>query len=85
MEKITKQTALLVAKDLLGGTVGAMATQIGVSPGTVGQWISGDRPVPLARAVDIYEMTNGQVSIESLCPEEALMIDRLRKTERSNA
>ncbi|MGA3827367.1 transcriptional regulator [Pseudomonas chlororaphis] len=60
------EAALAAAKIL--GSKAEMARLLDVRPPTVSQWCSGERPIPAARAVQIENLTQGQVKRESLCP-----------------
>lgn len=47
----------------------SMAKLIGVSSPTVSQWLSGKRPVPAKRCVQIERATEGAVRCEDLRPD----------------
>lgn len=42
---------------------------VGVSQGMVWQWIEGKRAVSPRRARRIFEATNGEISLHTLCPD----------------
>lgn len=56
------------AAALMLGSQAEMARRLRVKPPTVNQWCSGLRPVPAARAVQIEEMTDGEIAKADLCP-----------------
>lgn len=60
--------ALRKALGVTGKTQAEMAKEIGVKPQTLSQWLSGVRPIPAERAVQISNMTSGEVSLSDLCP-----------------
>nr|WP_315492532.1 Cro/CI family transcriptional regulator [uncultured Pseudomonas sp.] len=60
------EAALAAAKII--GSQAKMAKLLDVKPPTVSQWCSGERPIPAARAVQIENLTQGQIKRESLCP-----------------
>ena len=51
-----------------GGTL-AVASNIGVSAPTVSQWITGVRPVPEKRVIDISRATDWRVTPHELRPD----------------
>lgn len=53
---------------LLGG-VSALARKICVSVPTVSQWVSGARPIPAERCIEIDKATGGAVRCEDLRPD----------------
>ncbi|MGS1116890.1 Cro/CI family transcriptional regulator [Castellaniella sp. UC4442_H9] len=53
------------ACEQLGG-LSALARAIKVTPPTVHQWISGRRPIPVLRCMDVERATNGGVRCEDL-------------------
>ncbi|AZD84986.1 helix-turn-helix domain-containing protein [Pseudomonas chlororaphis] len=61
------EAALAAAKII--GNKAEMARRLDVKPPTVSQWCSGERPIPAARAVQIENLTQGQIKRESLCPD----------------
>lgn len=56
------------AVELLGGP-GRTAKQLGITPPTVSQWVSGSRPVPPGRATQIEDLLAGQVTRADLRPD----------------
>lgn len=52
----------------LGG-LSALARAIKVTPPTVHQWVSGRRPIPVRRCLDIERATSGNVRCEDLRPD----------------
>lgn len=64
---MTPQLAVAEAARLLGNQA-ALAKAIGVKPPTVSQWASGERPVPVNRALQIDKLTKGEVDRKTLCP-----------------
>lgn len=61
---------ILKACGLLNETVATFARRLGVKPPTVHGWISGDRPIPPKRALQIERETNGGVSRADLRPKD---------------
>lgn len=66
-----------IAIDLLGGQSVA-ARLIGVHSATVSQWVSGLRPMPLHRAMQLEVLTDGSVLAEEMAPDFAQEIDMFR-------
>jgi len=60
-----KNTSLQKACDVLGGQT-ALAIAIGVKPPTVNQWITGDRPIPPLRCVQIEKAVNSKITRKEL-------------------
>lgn len=52
----------------LGGQA-LMARYLGVSPPTINQWVSGVRPIPAERCLEIEKITEGAVTCEELRPD----------------
>lgn len=52
------------------GSQAILADKIGVSPAAVNQWISGHRPVPTLRCIDIERATGGAVTRKDLRPDD---------------
>jgi DNA-binding transcriptional regulator YdaS (Cro superfamily) len=52
-----------------GNTQSALAEKIGVSPSFLNQWLTGARPIPEVRALEIERATNGVVTCEELRPD----------------
>lgn len=52
------------------GSKSKLACRLGVRPPTVQQWLNGDRPVPIDRAVQIEAATNGGVTRKDLRPND---------------
>jgi DNA-binding transcriptional regulator YdaS (Cro superfamily) len=48
------------------GRAAALARAIGVRPTQIGKWVSGERPIPEKRCVQIERATAGQVSRQEL-------------------
>lgn len=46
-----------------------MARHLGVSPPTINQWVSGARPIPAERCLEIEKITEGAVTCEELRPD----------------
>ncbi len=46
-----------------------MARNLGVSPPTINQWVSGARPIPAERCLEIEKITEGAVTCEELRPD----------------
>lgn len=46
-----------------------MARYLGVSPPTINQWVSGVRPIPAERCLEIEKITKGVVTCEELRPD----------------
>lgn len=59
--------AMSAAIRTVGGTA-RLSERLGVSISSVMQWEKGARPVPLMRAVQIEDATNGEVRREELAP-----------------
>lgn len=57
------------AIDSLGGTFAA-AKLIGVRPPAISDWLSGKRPVPIKRCVQIEQLTQGAVTRKDLRPND---------------
>lgn len=64
---MTPAEAATKAADILGSKA-KLAKLLDVRPPTVNQWCSGIRPIPPARAIQIQNLTEGQVKREHLCP-----------------
>jgi DNA-binding transcriptional regulator YdaS (Cro superfamily) len=64
---MTPTEAVDKAASILGSQA-ALAAHLNIEPPTVNQWITGRRPVPPARAVEIEKATNGKVKRHELCP-----------------
>lgn len=60
--------SIKLACSLMGGLT-SLARAIGVTPPTVHQWITGARPIPLRRCMDIERITDGSVTCEQLRPD----------------
>lgn len=73
----TKHTNLAIRRacDLTGG-IASLARSIGVSAPTVHQWITGARPIPVSRCIDIESITSAQVTCEQLRPDVAWHVVR---------
>ena len=65
------------------GGITALARLLGVKPPTVHQWVSGVRPVPPMRCLDIERVTNGKVTCEQLLPNQPWSV--LRNTASHTA
>jgi DNA-binding transcriptional regulator YdaS (Cro superfamily) len=63
-----EKTHLQCAIDALGGGAAA-AAQLCVKSSTVSEWLSGRRPLPLARALEIERLTDGKITCEALRPD----------------
>jgi len=61
------------ASEIAGGT-SALARILGRSPSEVSQWVSGNRPIPLAYCAAIERATNGQVTRKDLRPQDWMAI-----------
>lgn len=48
------------------GRAAALARAIGVRPTQIGKWVSGERPIPEKRCVQIERATAGEVSRQEL-------------------
>jgi DNA-binding transcriptional regulator YdaS (Cro superfamily) len=46
----------------------AMAKRLGVTQGTIWQWLNGRRPIPPARAAEIEFVCDGKVTARELLP-----------------
>jgi DNA-binding transcriptional regulator YdaS (Cro superfamily) len=46
------------------------ASNVGVTPGMVSQWISGARPISAEKCLAIWRYTNFQVSREEMRPDD---------------
>lgn len=64
---MTPAEAIEKAASRVGGKA-VLARLLNVRPPTVSQWSSGSRPVPAERALQIEELTEGEVRREALCP-----------------
>lgn len=60
---------LKAAITLLGGTYQA-AKLMGIKPPAISGWISGNRPVPPKRCVQIEQLTDGAVTRADLRPDD---------------
>jgi len=67
------------ACEQLGG-LSALARAIKVTPPTVHQWISGRRPIPVVRCMDVERATNGTVRCEDLRSDVDWSVLRGRST-----
>jgi DNA-binding transcriptional regulator YdaS (Cro superfamily) len=63
-----KTTPIKKACSIAGGQA-ALARILSVSPPTVNQWITGNRPIPLERCIEIEKATERQVRCEELRPD----------------
>ncbi|MDD1149773.1 helix-turn-helix domain-containing protein [Pseudomonas sp. TNT2022 ID357] len=59
--------AVRKAAGILGSQT-ALASRLDVRTPTVSQWCSEDRPVPVARALQLEALTGGEVKWGQLCP-----------------
>lgn len=50
-------------------TQSALAAKLKVTPAVISQWLTGHRPVPIRRALEIERITNGSVTCEELRPD----------------
>lgn len=64
MNEILKTTI-----DLLGGTF-KTAKLVGVKPPAISDWVSGKRPVPIKRCVQLEQLTGGFVTRKDLRPDD---------------
>lgn len=64
----------------ISGSQKSLADAVGVTPATVNQWVSGKRPVPSERCIDIERITAGAVTCEELRPDLAERWAYLRGT-----
>lgn len=53
------------------GSQRALASAISVTPATVNQWCSGERPIPIDRCPSIESKTKGVVACDDLRPDVA--------------
>lgn len=60
-----------------------LAAAIGVTPAAVNQWITGKRPIPAERCIDIERATAGAVTCEALRPDLAARWSFLRGTAKN--
>lgn len=51
------------------GSQRRLAELLGVTPATINQWVSGRRPVPSERCIDIERATVGAVRCEDIRPD----------------
>lgn len=51
------------------GGQASVARNLGVSPPTINQWVSGIRPIPAERCLEIEKLTGGAVICEELRPD----------------
>ncbi len=70
MERIhrTSREALQAGCSELGGQ-SQLARHLGVTPGSVNQWFTGDRQIPAARCIQVERATSGAVTCEELRPD----------------
>ncbi|KAB8312269.1 helix-turn-helix domain-containing protein [Erwinia endophytica] len=82
MKKLKTNLAIEKACQSVGSQA-ALARCLGLSPPTVNQWVSGKRPIPAERCLDIEKATLGAVTCEELRPD----VDwgYLRETARQQA
>ena len=64
---MTPPEAVIQAAKILGSQA-ELARLLSVRAPTVSQWCSGERPIPAPRAVEIENLTKGEVSRRDLCP-----------------
>lgn len=64
------------------GGFSQLAERLGVAEATVYQWASGDRPVPVLRAIEMDRITQGVVRCETILPRVAPLFDYLRSARR---
>ena len=73
------------------GSQAELARTLGVSCGTVNQWVKGSRPIPANRAVAIERATGGLVTRQEMFPDTwqdvwpELAKPRKRKAEAQGA
>jgi DNA-binding transcriptional regulator YdaS (Cro superfamily) len=67
-QNMDEKTHLQCAIDELGG-VAAAAAALGLKAATVYEWLTGRRPLPLARALEIERLTDGKIACEVLRPD----------------
>lgn len=48
----------------------ALAEAMGIRQSTISEWKKGERPIPVARCVQIERLTDGKVSRKSLRPND---------------
>ena len=65
------------------GSQRALADALRVTPGAINQWMSGKKPFPVARCIDVEVATRGAVRCEDLRPDVAW--GYLRDTAAVNA
>lgn len=51
------------------GSQRRLAELLEVTPATINQWVSGKRPIPMDRCVDIERVTDRKVTCEELRPD----------------
>lgn len=61
-------TAVRAAAAIVGSQR-ALADALGVTPPTVNEWCTGEKPVPPAKAPLIEALTAGRVTCEQVCPK----------------
>lgn len=66
--EVPSETALQRAIRLIGGQ-GVLASHIEITQGAISQWVRGHRRIPAERAVQIEELTKGQVTRFDLRPD----------------
>ena len=70
-------TPLEKAVSMMGGQ-SALAAELGVSRQFLHQWLSGSRPIPILRAIEIERATDGRVRVEALLPDVPWEVIRAR-------
>lgn len=65
------------------GSQRALADALKVTPGAINQWMTGHKPFPVARCIDVEAATKGAVRCEELRPDVSWNV--LRGTAAVNA
>ena len=55
---------------VFAGNQKQLAEMLGVTPPTVNQWVSGNRPIPIEKCVAIERATNGHITRKDLRPDD---------------
>jgi DNA-binding transcriptional regulator YdaS (Cro superfamily) len=81
MNTETKPHPVRRAASAVGG-VAALARALNLAPPTVSQWISGDRPIPTDRCIEVEKITKGAVTCEEMRPDLAAHWAYIRGTAK---
>ena len=68
----------------IAGGQGRLAKLLGITSSTVNQWVTGKRPIPAERCIQIEKVTSRAVVCEDLCPGSDWSYIRAGKGKKGN-